>query len=99
MNNKLSQLAARRQQLVALSAAQRATLAYDLEPWRARLALVDRGVAGIRYVRRHPVLMLGGALVFAALRLRQTGKWLQRGLLVWQIGRSFRQQSSIRKTG
>ena len=90
MNNKLAQLAARRQQLVALSAAQRSTLAYDLAPWRARLALVDQGVAAIRYVRRHPVLMMGGALVFAALRPRRIGKWLQRGLLVWQIGRRFR---------
>lgn len=90
MNNKLAQLAARRQQLVALSAAQRSTLAYDLEPWRARLALVDQGVAAIRYVRRHPVLMMGGALVVAALRPRRIGKWLQRGLLMWQIGRRLR---------
>ncbi|MHB1084574.1 MAG: YqjK family protein [Thiobacillus sp.] len=90
MNNKLAQLAERRQQLVALSAAQRAVLAYDLEPWRARLALVDRGVAAIRYVGRHPVLMMGSALVFAALRRRRIGKWLQQCLLVWQIGRRLR---------
>jgi hypothetical protein len=87
MNNKLAQLAARRQQLVAQAAAQRTALAHDLAPWRARLAVVDQGVAGIRYIRRHPVLMMGAALVLAALRLRLTGKWLQRGLLMWQLGR------------
>lgn len=87
MNNKLAQLAARRQQLVAQAAAQRAGLSNELAPWRARLAVVDRGVAGIRYIRRHPVLMMGAALVLAALRLRLTGKWLQRGLLMWQLGR------------
>lgn len=90
MNDKLAQLAARRQQLVTQAADQRTVLAYDLAPWRARLALADRGVAALRYIRRHPVLMLGAALVFAALRLRQTGKWLQRGLLMWQVGRRFR---------
>jgi hypothetical protein len=90
MNNKLAQLAARRQQLVAQAADQRSALAYDLEPWRARLVLVDQGVAVIRYVRRHPVLMMGGALVFAALRPRRIGKWLQHGLLMWQIGRRLR---------
>lgn len=87
MNDKLRQLAARRQQLIALAAAQRTALAYDVAPWRARLTWVDRSVAGIRYVRRHPVLMMGAALLLAALRKRQTGKWLQRGWLMWQLGR------------
>jgi hypothetical protein len=90
MNDKLAQLAARRQQLVTQAADQRAALAYTLEPWRARRALADRGVAVFCYIRSHPALMAGGALLLAALRLRGIGKWLQRGLLMWQIGRRFR---------
>jgi hypothetical protein len=90
MNNKLAQLAARRQQLVAQAADQRTTLAHSLEPWRARLSLADRGIAGLRYIRRHPALLVGAALLLAALRPRGVGKWLQRGLAVWQIGRRFR---------
>ena len=92
MNNKLAQLAARRQQLVAQAADQRTALAHNLEPWRARLALADRGIAGLRYIRRHPALMVGAALLLAALRPRGVGKWLQRGLAVWQIGRNFRRR-------
>lgn len=89
MNNKLAQLAARRQQLVAQAADQRTALAHNLEPWRARLALADRGIAGLRYIRRHPVLMVGATLLFSVLRPKGVGKWLQRGLAVWQIGRRF----------
>lgn len=92
MKRKRTQLAARRQQLVALAAAQRTILANDMEPWRARLALADRGVAALQYVRRHPALMLGAALLLAALRPRRTGTWLQRGWLVWQLGRRLRRR-------
>lgn len=92
MKRKRTQLAARRQQLVALAAAQRTTLAHDMAPWRARLALADRGVAALQYVRRHPALMLGAALLLAALRPRRTGTWLQRGWLVWQLGRRLRRR-------
>ncbi len=90
MNSKLTQLAERRQQLVAQSDAQRAILADTLEPWRTRLAQVDRGVAVLRYVRRHPVLMVGASLLLAALRPKRVGRWLQHGLMVWQLGRRLR---------
>ncbi|NDP47925.1 MAG: hypothetical protein GZ085_05940 [Sulfuriferula multivorans] len=90
MSSKLTQLVERRQQLVAQASAQRTTLAYTLEPWRARLSLVDRGVAVLGYVRRHPILMVGASLLLAALRPRRVGKWLQHGLIAWQLGRRLR---------
>ena len=90
MNKKLTHLAERRRQLIAQAAAQRTALAHDVAPWRARLALADRGVAALRYIGRHPVLIVGAALLLAALRPQRAGKWLQRGWLVWQIGRRLR---------
>jgi hypothetical protein len=90
MNKKLTRLAERRNQLVAQAAAQRTALAHDLEPWRARLALADQGIAVIRYVKRHPALLAGAALLIAALRPRRVGTWLQRGWVAWQIGRRLR---------
>jgi len=90
MNQKLTQLAERRRQLVAQAAAQRTALAHNLEPWRARLALVDQGVLVFRYVGRHPLLLAGAALLLVAWRPRSAGKWLQRGLLAWQITRRLR---------
>ena len=90
MNHKLAQLAERRQRLVAQAAAQRTELVHNLQPWRARLALVDQGVSVFQYVRRHPAWLAGGALLLAALRPRRVGKWLQRGWVVWQLGRRLR---------
>ncbi len=90
MNQKLTQLAERRRRLVAQAAAQRTALAHNLEPWRARLALADKGVLVFRHIGRHPVLMVGAALLLLAWRPRSVGKWLQRGWVVWQIGRRLR---------
>ena len=90
MNKKLAHLAERRSQLVTQASAQRTMLAYNMEPWRARMALADRGVAVLRYIGRNPALIAGAALFLAVLRPRRTGRWLQRGLMVWQIGRRFR---------
>ena len=93
MNPKLTQLAERRRHLVAQAAAQRTALAHNMEPWRSRLALVDRGVAVFRTIGRHPGWIVGAALLLVALRPRRAGKWLQRALLVWQIGRRLRSRS------
>ena len=90
MKQRLTLLAERRRRLVAQAAAQRTALAHDLQPWRARLALVDQGVAVFRYVGRHPALIVGAALLLVALRPRRAGKWLQRGWLAWQLGRRLR---------
>lgn len=90
MNQKLTRLAERRHRLVAQAAAQRIALAHDVEPLRARLALVDRGVNAFRYIRRHPALLAGAALMLAAWRPRYVVKWLQRGWLAWQVGRRLR---------
>ena len=90
MNRQLARLAERRRQLVEQAAAQRSVLAYHAEPWRARLALVDQGVAVLRYVRRHPVLMAGATLLLAAVRPRPAGKWLRRGWVAWRLVRRLR---------
>lgn len=90
MKRKLSALAARRSQLVTQAAAQRNELAQHMAPWRARLALADRGIAVLRYVRRHPALMVGAALLLAAVRPQRAGTWLKRGWAMWQIGSRLR---------
>jgi hypothetical protein len=96
MNKKLTHLAERRRLLVAQAAAQRTVLAHNLEPWHARLALADRGVAAFRYIGRHPAWIVGAALLLAALRPRRTGKWLQRGWVVWQMGRRLSRSRTAR---
>lgn len=90
MNRKLTQLAERRKLLIAQAEAQRALLTYNLAPWHARLSVADRAIGVVRTIRSHPALILGVALLVAALRPRRAGTWLQRGLLAWQIGRRLR---------
>ena len=90
MNRKLAELAERRSLLVAQAAAQRAGLARDAAPLRVRLALVDQGMEAARYVAHRPALIVGAVLLLAALRPRRAGRWLQRGWLAWQLGRSLR---------
>ncbi len=85
MNKKSVRLAERRSLLIAQAGVQRTALAHNLAPWRARLALADRGIAAVRYVRSRPGLLLAAALLVAALRPRRVGTWLQRGWLAWQI--------------
>jgi len=90
MNGKLTPLAERRKLLIAQAEAQRTLLTINLAPWHERLSLADRAIGAVRYVRSHPALILGVALLVAALRPRRAGTWLQRGLLAWQIGRRLR---------
>ena len=73
MSSKLTQLAERREHLVAQAAAQRTALAQSAAPWRAPLALADRGVEALRTIRRHPTWLLGAALVLVALRPGRAG--------------------------
>lgn len=87
MSNSSNRLAERREELVAQAAAQRQALAQTVVPWRAPLALADRGLEAFRAVRRHPVLLLGAALVFARLRRGRAGKWPRYLWAGWQIGR------------
>ena len=90
--SELHELAARREQLVARAAAQRAVLVQCIAPWPPRLAWVDRGIAAVRYVRRYPVALAALGLLVAALRPHRAAGWLQRGFVLWQVG------STLRKT-
>lgn len=91
MNEKLAYLAERRRQLVAQTAAQRSALAQHLEPWRPPLALVDRGLAVVRYCKQHPALVSGASVaLLSMMRLTHVGKWLQGGWAAFQVARNLR---------
>jgi len=85
MNDKLTQLAERRERLVAQAAVQRTALAKNIEPWRAPLALADQGLAVLRAIKRHPTWILGGVALFVALRPGRAWIWLRRGWVAWRM--------------
>jgi len=89
MNSTLKRLAERREHLVVQAAAQRNALAQDMAPWRAPLALADRGVEAVRTIRRHPALLLGAAFLFAAIRPKRAGQWTRYLWIGWQLGRKM----------
>lgn len=91
MTTHLERLAKRRQQLIAESGAQRSALASSLEPWRTPLALVDHGLAGLRFLGRHPVWLIGG-LALLVWHPAFAGNWLRRGWLVWRVVQSVRRR-------
>lgn len=91
MNKKLRQLAERRERLVAQAAAQRMTLAQNIEPWRLPLARADQGLAALRYIKGHPAWIVGGVvLLLGVLRPGRVGKWLGRGWVTWRMVHKLR---------
>ncbi|MGA9992823.1 MAG: YqjK-like family protein [Thiobacillaceae bacterium] len=90
MNDKLIRLAERRERLIGQAAAQRLTLAQNIEPWRVPLALADQGLAALRFIKRHPAWIVGGVVLFGALRPGNVGRWLRRGWVTWQVVRRLR---------
>jgi len=88
-------LAERRARLVVLAEAQRRALASEIEAWRRPLAIADRGMAAVRFIKDHPAwvvgtAVVGGAVVPGALRTSRLAGWLGRGLGVWRIARRLR---------
>jgi hypothetical protein len=87
MSEKQNRLGERRVHLVAQAAAQRRTLARDMEAWRTPLALTDQGLAALRYIRIHPQWLIGPILLLAVLRPRRVGKWLGSSWVSWRLTR------------
>lgn len=87
--SELNEVIARRKLLVAQSALQRATLTQCIAPWQPRLALLDRGISAVRYVRRYPGALAAAGLLVAALRPYRAAAWLERGWVLWQVGRGL----------
>lgn len=87
--SELSEVIARREMLLTQSALQRMTLAQAVAPWRPRLALLDRGIAAVRYVQRYPGALAAVGFLAAALRGHRSAAWLERGWVLWQVGRGL----------
>ena len=85
MNAELIRIAERKASLVAKIGRQRTELAQVLAPWHEPLAIVDKGLLAVRYLKCHPVLLVGLAIVSVVLRPKLSAKWFQRGWMVWKM--------------
>ncbi len=85
--NRLTQIRARRAQLLARAAVQRERLSVQLQPWETPLALVDKSIAAARYVRRHPQWIVAAVVLLIVLRPRRALSWARNGLIAWRAWR------------
>lgn len=88
MNERMLELRQQRGELLARIDAQRGQLAEITSSWEGPLALADRGVSILRYLRGHP-LLVAGAAALVVLRRRGLAGLFRRALLVWKGYRYF----------
>lgn len=94
MNDSMFKLMQNRSKLLAKIAAQRGQMTEIEAEWRAPLALADRGVAVVRFLRCHPLLVSGAMAIILFHRRSMTG---MTGLMwgVWRTWKSYRDFTSI----
>lgn len=83
MSDRMSVVMQRRGELLARIAAQRGELAEYAARWQAPLALADQGLAAVRYLRAHPVLV-AAAVAVVVLRRRGVMGLVRGGWRMWQ---------------
>lgn len=83
MNKQMSAVMQRRGELLARIAAQREQVAGVGARWKAPLALADQGLAVVRFLRSHPVLVAGVAALIV-IRRRSVVGLLRGGWRVWK---------------
>lgn len=83
MNKQMSAVMQRRSELLARIAAQREQVADVGARWQAPLALADQGLAVVRFLRSHPVLVAGVAALLV-IRRRGVVGLVKGGWRVWK---------------
>lgn len=84
------ELAARREVLRLRSSLLRDQFAAEARAWEAPLALADRAVDGLRWLRQHPEWPVGAAAALLVARPRRVLRWGARALAAWQLWRRAR---------
>ena len=92
MQKRLESISEKRERLVKQAADQRLSLVENIRPLQSSMHLADKGLNVVRYVKKHPVLLLGIVALFGLLRPTRAVKWLRtswiaafaiRGLRAW----------------
>ena len=89
MNKQMFAVMQRRGELLARIAAQRGQVAAAASRWQAPLALADKSLSVMRFLRSNPVLV-AGAVAVLAIRRRGVAGALMAGWRVWKLYRSVR---------
>jgi pterin-4a-carbinolamine dehydratase len=90
MNQRLVELALKRQRLQLRAGAQRLELRQQLTAYAPVVKFADQVRAGIEYVKHHPHWLVGIAVAVVVARPRRAFRWLRRGFVAWQLYRRVR---------
>jgi hypothetical protein len=85
----MSDIVREREQLLARCDRQREYVAALTGQFSGTLKVADTAIAGVKYLRRHPVMFSVIVAVLTAARGRGMLKWAQRGFLAWRAYRSL----------
>jgi hypothetical protein len=86
----LGEVMREREQLLERCDTQRQYVGALAGQFAGTLKIADGAVAGIKYLRSHPVLLGIAAAALAAARGRGILKWARRGFLAWRAYRTLR---------
>lgn len=91
MNENLTRLARRREELTQQAATQRTALSQDAESWRIVLERADQGLAALHYLKTHPIwLVSAGGILLTVLGPGRVWRWMGRGVFAWRIASRLR---------
>jgi len=82
--NRVAQIHARRERLIAKSAAQRDELALLIAPLRRPIQVADRAVAGAQYLRAHPGVIVIAVAALVVLSPKRAFRWARRAFGLWR---------------
>jgi hypothetical protein len=89
MSQRFDQLSAHHSNLLARCAVQRRQLAESAEEIEHELGRVDRGLAAVRRVLRHPAMIGSAVAIVALVGPRRLLRWATRGLMWYSTARSL----------
>jgi hypothetical protein len=87
MNKQMFAVMQRRGELLARISAQREQVAEIGMRWQAPLALADKGLIAVRFLRSQPMLVAGAVAIFVIRRRGVTGM-LATGWRIWRLYKS-----------
>lgn len=97
MNTRLLELATRHGALKARIDAQRLQLAHHALPLEKALAVGDKALDGVDWIKHHPAEVGLALAVVAMTGPRRAWRWTRRGFFVWRGWQSLK--NSLAKVG
>ncbi len=89
-HSQMIEVMRQRERLLARCNAQRGEIAALTRQLEDPIAIADRAIAGINYLRQHPVVLGVLVALLAIVQRRGWLGWAQRGFVLWRTYRAFR---------